>query len=384
MKIILTISLLLILNSTLGCKSPANLHDAAMKGDTTAIKQCLDRGVSVNSRRGDGRTALHIAAEIADTNLAAFLIQKGAAINETDSADLTPLHLAMGKFAPTLDELANEFDRNRPAITKFLLSHGANANAVDKFGWTPLHWAAYWNQTNSIRFLCERGVDPNIETSRQKTLESVIGRSDDQSSSPYSFENITFPRGSTPLDIVATGSKNTKEMQRYFGRCGAFMLLKQFGATQKLTHRGFCEIDSNVVKSSTSTVPIITGDSTNGMLITGRIRSPDSIGHSFSDSLKSEIQAVIDANAASIHSCYSREFKKTHDLKGFLTLKITINQAGKVSGLSSSVNTIGDVVAICAQKKIRNWNFPKSAQIITITLIYGFDKFLKFEPAYEL
>jgi uncharacterized protein len=50
-----------------------------------------------------------------------------------------------------------------PEINR-LLQKGENVNGYDKWGWTPLLWAVYYNYPGVVRFLVERGADPNART----------------------------------------------------------------------------------------------------------------------------------------------------------------------------------------------------------------------------
>ncbi|MCK6544053.1 AgmX/PglI C-terminal domain-containing protein [bacterium] len=88
-----------------------------------------------------------------------------------------------------------------------------------------------------------------------------------------------------------------------------------------------------------------------------------------------EIQGVIDQNATSVNACYQKELKKSPDLKGKLSVSIKINQAGRVSGVSVTQNTVGDAVANCVTNKIRGWTFPRGKKgVVTVNQTFVFTK----------
>lgn len=62
-----------------------------------AIRICLDRGLDVNAKAKDGRTAIWGAATFGYTDVVKFLHDKGAVVNYKDSKGLMPIDAAMGK-----------------------------------------------------------------------------------------------------------------------------------------------------------------------------------------------------------------------------------------------------------------------------------------------
>jgi ankyrin repeat protein len=83
-----------------GCGS--SIHQAAMSGNTEAVKQHLTEGVDVNAKDGVGRTPLHEAATYGDEEVAELLIANDADVNAKDNAGTTPLDWASGKMADLL------------------------------------------------------------------------------------------------------------------------------------------------------------------------------------------------------------------------------------------------------------------------------------------
>ncbi|MDB4703047.1 ankyrin repeat domain-containing protein [bacterium] len=76
-----------------GCGS--SIHQAAMSGNTEAVKQHLTEGVDVNAKDSVGRTPLHEAATYGDEEIVELLIANGADVNAKDDYGNTPLDRAI-------------------------------------------------------------------------------------------------------------------------------------------------------------------------------------------------------------------------------------------------------------------------------------------------
>ncbi len=81
-----------------------------------------------------------------------------------------------------------------------------------------------------------------------------------------------------------------------------------------------------------------------------------------------DIQVVIDQNGTAVNACYQKELKKSPDLNGKLSLLIKVNPEGRVAGVTTTVNTIGDAVARCVTNRIRSWRFPQFRLVNLITI----------------
>lgn len=60
------------------CLSHDNFHKAAARGDRSYITQCLKSGVPVNTKEGNGWTALHSAVNKGQINTVRLLLKRGA------------------------------------------------------------------------------------------------------------------------------------------------------------------------------------------------------------------------------------------------------------------------------------------------------------------
>jgi cytochrome c len=102
-----------------GPTAAAELHDAARRGDLTAVEKLLAGGAAVNSPDGGGATPLYLAAAEGHASVVARLLAAGA-------------------------------DARRPASGPF----GSTG--------TPIHVAARYGHLEVVRVLLGAGVDPNF------------------------------------------------------------------------------------------------------------------------------------------------------------------------------------------------------------------------------
>ena len=157
----------------------SDVADAAMRGDTAAVRALIAQKADVNARQGDGATALHWAAYRSNQELTDLLIRAGANPKAANREGSTPLWLASvnGDAAVITSLLAAGADPNEqlplgrtPLMTaartgnvaamKVLVDRGADVNARETLrGTTPLMWAADEGHAPAIQFLIERGAD---------------------------------------------------------------------------------------------------------------------------------------------------------------------------------------------------------------------------------
>jgi ankyrin repeat protein len=126
---------------------------AAEQGDVETIRQMLDQGADVDSRRHNGWTALMPAAANGKTEAFELLLSQGADPHLTDGGGNTPLHHAAcgGKVA----------------IIRALIERGVDVDARSHRGWTPLHAAVFDERIRAVHCLIKAGADVNAQTERE-------------------------------------------------------------------------------------------------------------------------------------------------------------------------------------------------------------------------
>ena len=122
-------------------------------GHTNAVRQLLNQGVPVNSRNGDGLTALVYAISKGNTNMVRLLLERGANVNaRTRPGGMTTLIHAM--------------IRGHDHLVPILIKAGANVNARlnNNTVFSPLAIAIRRKKTPLIRALLNAGAKVNKNT----------------------------------------------------------------------------------------------------------------------------------------------------------------------------------------------------------------------------
>lgn len=167
------------------------LLDAAVKGDSGAVRSLLRQKDDVNAATQDGTSVLQWVVRRDDVESAELLIKAGADVKHANSLGVTPLALACangnGKMIKTLLDAgadANATDRTgesmlmtaatsgSEAAVKQLLDHGAKVDAREPtFQQTALMFAARKDRTAVIKALIKHGADVNAQTRIDKAPE---------------------------------------------------------------------------------------------------------------------------------------------------------------------------------------------------------------------
>src|SRR6185295_12614132 len=130
----------------------APVADAAMQGNTEAVRALLKQAADVNGAQGDGMTALHWAAMKNDADLAQLLLYAGANVRATTRIGAyTPLILAAKNGSAT--------------VMAPLLKAGADVDLPTSNGTTPLMLAAASGNLDAVTILVDHGADVNAKES---------------------------------------------------------------------------------------------------------------------------------------------------------------------------------------------------------------------------
>lgn len=194
MKLRLCLIVALVVPYAFGAPPKSDIADAAMRGDTAAVRSLIQKKADANAAQIDGTTALHWAVQADDLELADLLIRSGAKVSVSTVAGATPLQLAaVNGSAVLLDRLiAAGADPNAPltrssdtalmiaartgkiAAVRILLDRGAKVNTQETWGGTTaLMWAVSEKHAEVAKLLVERGADVNA---RSYYVPSASGR----------------------------------------------------------------------------------------------------------------------------------------------------------------------------------------------------------------
>jgi len=162
------------------------------------VKFLISEGADINSKTGEGWTALHWAVGTAQKDIMEMLIAKGAEIDSTDRNGNTPLHWAVNKnrewkerfieLTAEINAMTAETDAARieslkqggilqstkaaeitKEMAKLLIAEGADVNAKNGYGNTPLIEAAKGAVPEIVMFLVAAGADVNAKNNHGVT-----------------------------------------------------------------------------------------------------------------------------------------------------------------------------------------------------------------------
>ncbi len=165
-----------------GSAPPAvSLNDAIVTRDGGAVKAHLDAGTDVNVADANGITPLIVAVTSGQRDLVQLLLSAGADINARGPEERTALiyaiqaeHREMALFLleqEGVDLEARESHGSTPLVeaviyrqmqvAEALLENGANVNGLGPVGRTALHCIAPRLDVEMLRWLLERGANPD-------------------------------------------------------------------------------------------------------------------------------------------------------------------------------------------------------------------------------
>src|SRR6185369_9512048 len=92
-RIVVCVAALLIGTTALTRGAGSDVADAAMKGDTAAVRRLLLAKADVNAKQVDGATALHWAVYRNDVEVADLLLKAGADVKAANREGSTPMFI---------------------------------------------------------------------------------------------------------------------------------------------------------------------------------------------------------------------------------------------------------------------------------------------------
>ncbi|HEC8348464.1 TPA: ankyrin repeat domain-containing protein [Providencia rettgeri] len=160
---------------------------AAKQGQLELLKNCLEKGVDINTTNRQGRTAIVNASLNKHYECVSFLISAGADINKQDQTCFNPFLLSCLNDDLTLLRLVLPAKPNLDLLTRFggvgitpasekghvdivrelLEKTDINVNHTNFVGWTPLLEAIVLNdggekQQQIVKLLLDHGANPHM------------------------------------------------------------------------------------------------------------------------------------------------------------------------------------------------------------------------------
>ena len=120
------------------------MHKAAAANDAQFLERFLYKGVPIDERDRDGRTALLVAVRENSIDAARVLIEAGADVNAKDNIHDTPYLYAAAE--------------GRLEILRMTLQAGANLKDTNRYGGTGLIPAAHHGHPETLRELLKTGI----------------------------------------------------------------------------------------------------------------------------------------------------------------------------------------------------------------------------------
>jgi ankyrin repeat protein len=155
-RVIGSCAALLLLTTIAVDAATSDVAEAAMRGDSEAVRKLLTQKADVNAPQADGATALQWAVYRNDLVTVDLLLKAGASPTVANDYGATPLSLAA--------------ESGNAVITQRLLDAGADANGRLPNGETVLMMAARTGNVATMKVLLDRGAHVNAkETSRGTT-----------------------------------------------------------------------------------------------------------------------------------------------------------------------------------------------------------------------
>ena len=241
-------------------KPPADIWQAAAKGDVEAIKGFLAKGNNINDQNKDGYSILHVAIRSDQAVVAEFALANSADINLRSNSKKTPLHyaaqynrLALAKqLVEAKADLAAKDKKGRTALDlatgeakrelanylraagvtsksdeaaaksiyvaakigssealKKHLEAGVDVNSLNKHKQTALHFAASAGQLDAVGLLLEAEADVTFADKYQKTALHYAARNGHKATTALLLEkgapiNAKDEKNKTPLDYAVT------------------------------------------------------------------------------------------------------------------------------------------------------------------------------------
>lgn len=164
------------------------LHFATLKGDMSAVRDLINKGMKVDATNAQGWTPLYTAAWVGNLDLIRFFVKQGADVNVKNQEGWTPIFAAVAQgHKNVVEALAKEYsakvnvqsnqgttplyhacEGGKYTITKMLLDAGADVELGKKDSWKPIHGAVYNYHAKVTALLIAKGANLNTPNKELK------------------------------------------------------------------------------------------------------------------------------------------------------------------------------------------------------------------------
>jgi ankyrin repeat protein len=218
----LVILVFVVATTAIAAAGNVPLIEAVKDRNIEAVRSLVKQRVDVNTRQGDGATALHWAVHRHDDGMVDLLLRAGAKPDLADDTGATPLYLAcLNRSTRTVERLLQARANPNAALVsgetvlmtcartgeaagvKALLARGANVNTREPgHDQTALMWAAAQSQPAAVAELLEGGADVHA---RSRTYVQTVTSEVTQRAGREEL-NYTVPRGGSTALLFAARS----------------------------------------------------------------------------------------------------------------------------------------------------------------------------------
>ncbi len=217
-------------------KGNGPMHLAVKSNRYQIVSLLVKKKVPITTRGNEGNTPLHYAVKNKSAAITSLLLKGGANVNIKNNAGYTPVHLAVQlRNKPILEELIKnkadlksingygnsllmeackleDYQTNKATleIIDTLIKGGAGINQKNRYGNTPLMYAINRQNATLVKYLLEKGANPDITDSRGNThLKKTVINAVYSSLKNESLRRIIYALADHGADINKGDSNGT-------------------------------------------------------------------------------------------------------------------------------------------------------------------------------
>jgi len=155
-RVLLSVAGEIISHKAKGLFGSTALHTAAANGQREAVEFLIWHDADVMLKNDNGSTPLHVAAGLGDVAMCRTLLDANSPVDAFANDGRTPLHVAV--------------QNGHRSVAGLLINYGCDVNAKTLRNENALHKAvaAPTSHPDTVRWLLERGCDPDLERDDSK------------------------------------------------------------------------------------------------------------------------------------------------------------------------------------------------------------------------